>query len=252
MQCQSTGEFKKVRLEETQVINLLINQAKCSCGNLDFFYDVTNVPRTDKLNFDRYYITSEILREDLELNKTNKPGDFDIIIIPAFKRRVFYEFTSAFEVKIVRPTNKNYRKNSNSLGTTQTLGIIKDGFPLVGLIHVCMNEPIDEKYIQHLPNLNDLNEIFTFDPFPMFSIENQYERILKTELPKYVGINVFGLSFNQKDQLIYQESSKFMNFKRGYFNPNVKRSTIEKIKNHYQNNKDIYIEKRNDEKTTKR
>jgi hypothetical protein len=242
-----TGNYKEIRLEESQVINLIIEKTKCKYGNLDFFSDVTNIPRTDNLNFDRYYIAREILRTDLGFENDKKPGDFDVIIIPAFKEKIFFQYTSAFEVKVVRPTNKNYRRNSNSLGTTQTFGIIEDGFPLVGLMQVCMNEPVTPKHFQYLPNLDNVSEIITFDPFPIYSIETQYERILKTELPKYVGINVFGLSFNQEEKLVMQDSSKFLNFKRGHFNPNFKESTVEKVKAHFENRPNEYVVKINNQ-----
>lgn len=241
------GYYIKKRLEESQVINLILDKVKCSNGNLDVFYEVTNVPRTEELNFDRFYITRELLRENLGLNKGLKPGDIDILIIPGYKDRVYFEFTSAFEVKIVRPTNKNIRKNSNSLGTTQISGMINDGFPLVGLIHICMNEPVLKEHIQYLPNLDNLSEIFTYDPFPIYSIETQYERILKTDLPMYVGLNIFGLSFNENYKEIIQKSSKFQSFERGYFNPKVKSELIKNIKDHFEENKEEYIVKLNND-----
>ena len=112
-------------------------------------------------------------------------------------------------------------------------------------MQVCMNEPISPINLQYLPNLDNINEIFTFDPFPIYSIENQYERVLKTDLPKYVGINIFGLSFEQDNKPVIQESSKFLNFKRAYYNPKVSKSTIEKIKLHFETNRNKYIEKIN-------
>lgn len=233
------------RLEESQVISFIIENTQCHFGNLDFFYDVTNVPRTADFKFDRFYIAKEILRQDMTLELGKKPGDIDILIIPAFKDTLFYEYSSAFELKVVRPTKKNFRKNSNSLGTTQTLGLIEDGFPLVGLVQVCMNEPVNPVHLQHLPSLDNLNKILTYDPFPIYSVENQYKRVLKTSLPKYVGINIFGLSFDQNNQFIIQESSKFLNFKSAYFNPKISETTIKRIKMHYETNRDIYIEKVN-------
>lgn len=240
-----TGNYIEKRLEESQVINLIIEKTKCQYGNLDFFYEVTNVPRTDTLSFDRYYITKEILRTELGLKKAQRPGDIDILIIPAHANAVYFEYASAFEVKVVRPTNKNFRKNSNSLGTTQILGLIRDGFPLIGLIQVCMNEPVNPTYLQYLPNFEDVSEIFTFDPFPFFSIETQYKRVLKTDLPKYVGINIFGLSFDQNEKIVIQESEKFRDFKSGYFNPYTHCLTIEKIKAHFESYRNKYIEKTN-------
>lgn len=241
----NTGGYIDKRLEENQVIDLLLEKTKCTYGNLDYFWEVTNVLREDDFNFDTYYLTKEILRTEFGFEKDKKPGDIDILIIPSRKGKIYFEFSSAFEVKIVRPTNKNYRKNSTSLGTTQTFGLIRDGFPLVGLIQVCMNEPINETQLQYLPNLNNLNEIFTFDPFPLYSIENQYYRVLKTDLPKYVGINIFGMSFDKNGNMVTQHSSKFEKFKYGYFNPNSKVETVERIKEHFINNKKQYIEKRN-------
>lgn len=241
------GNYTKKRLEESQVIKLIIETTRCHYGNLDFFYDVTNVPRRNDFSFDRYYTAKEILRNDIGLEPNQKPGDIDILIIPAFKDKVFFEFSAVFEVKVVRPTNKNYRKNSNSLGTTQTLGLVLDGFPLVGLIHVCMTEPINSKHLQHLPNLDNINEIFTYDPFPVYSIETQYERVLKTALPKYVGINIFGLSSTQDNNIVTQHSSKFTAFQQAYFNPNTDKSIIISIQNYFKRHYDKFVEKINDE-----
>lgn len=115
-----TGDYIEKRLEESQVINLIIENAKCLYGNLDYFWEVTNVPRTVDFNFDKYYITKEILRTELGFENDKKPGDIDILIIPSYKEKIYFEYSSAFELKVVRPTNKNFRKNSTSLGSTQT------------------------------------------------------------------------------------------------------------------------------------
>lgn len=237
--------FIEKRLEESQVISLIIKKAEVTYGNLRFFYNVTNVPQTDTLNFDRYYIAKEILRSELGLVKDEKPGDIDILIIPADKKTIYFEYSSAFELKVVRPTNKNFRKNSNSLGTTQTYGLIRDGFPLVGLIHVCMNEPVNPVYLQHIPSFDNAAESFTYDPFPLYSIETQYQRLLKTDIPKYIGINVFGLGFDLNQNSGFIDSANFTNFNRGYFNPKVSFSTIEKIKFHFERFRNKYTEKVN-------
>ena len=240
-----TGDYIDKRLEESQVIDLIIEKAKCTYGNLDYFWEVTNVPRENDFNFDTYYLAKEILRTEFGFEKDQKPGDIDILIIPSNKGKMYFEYSSVFEVKVVRPTNKNYRKNSTSLGSTQTLGLIRDGFPLVGLIQVCMNEPINPAQLQYLPNLDYVNEIFTFDPFPLYSIETQYQRVLKTDLPKYVGINIFGLCFDKKGNMITQNSAKYEKFKYGYFNPHCKVDTIERINTHFIKYKELYVEKVN-------
>lgn len=240
-----TGDYIEKRLDESQVIDLIIEKAKCTYGNLEYFWEVTNVPRTELLNFDCYFIAKEILRTELGFENDLKPGDIDILIIPSDKGKMYYEYSSAFELKVVRPTNKNYRKNSTSLGSTQTFGLIRDGFPLVGLMQVCMNEPINPTQLQYLPNLDNANEIFIYDPFPLYSIDTQYQRVLKTDLPKYVGINIFGLCFDKNGDLITQNSAKYDKFKYGYFNPHCSVNTIENIKIHFNKFKERYTEKKN-------
>lgn len=241
-----TGGCLKRRLEESQVIDLLIDKTICDHGNLRYFEGLTNVSRCYKeVYFDSYYLTKEVLRTELGLESNLKPGDIDILIIPSKNGRMYFEFSSVFEVKIVRPTNKNYQKNSNSLGSSQIFGLIRDGFPLVGLIHVCMNEPINKNQLKHLPNFDNQSEIVPFDPFPFYSIDTQYQRVLKKELPKYIGINIFGLSFDKDENIVTQHSPRFEKFKHGYFNPNLNKDTIEKIKDHFTQNKNRYTEKKN-------
>jgi hypothetical protein len=242
-----TGKYIEKRLEESQVINLIIEKTKCFLGNLDYFWHITNVPRNGDFSFDKYFITKEILRTELGFEKNKKPGDIDILIIPAKEGRIYFEYSSAFELKVVRPTNKNFRKNSTSLGSTQTFGLIQDGFPLVGLIHVCMNQPVDPKYLQYLPNLENVSEIFTHDPFPLYSIETQYQRILKTALPKYVGINIFGISFDKNGNIDTQHSAMFEKYNCGYFNPHANSVTVEKIERHFHQFRAKYVERNNNE-----
>lgn len=115
-----------------------------------------------------------------------------------------------------------------------------------------MNEPVDSEKLQYLPHLDDVSEIFTFDPFPLYSIETQYKRVLKTDLPKYIGLNIFGLSFNKENQAVVQESSEFTSFKKGYFNPKTNLLTIEKIKNHFKKHPNKYYEIAEKNKNAKR
>ena len=108
-----------------------------------------------------------------------------------------------------------------------------------------MNEPIDQTQLQYVPNLDNANELFIYDPFPLYSIETQYQRVLKTDLPKYVGINIFGLCFDKNGDLITQNSAKYDKYKYGFFNPHCSVNTIENIKNHFNKYKERYTEKKN-------
>jgi len=90
------------------------------------------------------YVGNMILREELGFKNGGKSGDFDIIVIPYSENTIHFERTGVFEVKLVKPTLKNPGRNANSLGLTQTLGLIKDGFPFVGLMHASVTEPLPE------------------------------------------------------------------------------------------------------------
>jgi hypothetical protein len=47
---------------------LIIEKAKCTYGNLDYFWEVKDVPREDDFNFDTYYLATEILRTEFEVD----------------------------------------------------------------------------------------------------------------------------------------------------------------------------------------
>jgi len=53
------------------------------------------------------YVGNMILREELGFKKGEKPGDFDIIVIPYSENTIHFERTGVFEVKFVKPTLKN-------------------------------------------------------------------------------------------------------------------------------------------------
>ena len=105
-----TGNYIEKRLEESQVINLLIEKTKCQYGNLDFFYEVTNVPRTVDFNFDRYFIAKEILRSELSLEPNKKPGDIDILIIPAFQDTIYLNIQVHLNLKLLDLQTKTIGK----------------------------------------------------------------------------------------------------------------------------------------------
>src|SRR5688572_19878829 len=134
-----------VKVDEEIVIKLLIeNTDTYGKPDLRVFYNVIYEP-IDHSEFKRVYkgfhIAQNIYRSEMGFSDDSKPGDFDVIIIPFSEDKILFERTAAFEVKVIRPTKANPRRNANSFGTEQTLGLVNDGFPLVGLLHICMTEP---------------------------------------------------------------------------------------------------------------
>lgn len=67
-----------------------------------------------------------------------KPGDFDVILVPLEGERRCFERTAAVEVKILRLNEQRPDRNVNSYGTHQAIGALEDGFPFVGILHICV------------------------------------------------------------------------------------------------------------------
>lgn len=164
------------------------------------------------------------------------------------------------EVKIVRPSRKKPLRNANSLGVTQVEGLILDGFPFIGLMHVSLSEPLkdEEKIkinyckiaansnqkIEKGKTLQDYSIPIKFDTFQWFSADKQMQRLLSTDLPKYVSILCFGLSLTADNTFCLESSStKYNDFQKGYFNPHLKQETIEKVKHHFFKNKERYLKR---------
>lgn len=204
-----------------------------------------------------FYLKFETLREKLGFDKNEKPGDFDILLIPFSEEKIYFERTCALEVKIVRPSRKKPKKAPNSYGIKQIKGLINDGFPLIGLIHICMTEPLkenekevikldltpfdmdnplnNEKFLENTVNVK-------YDHFSQYSAENQMKRLISKDIPKYIGIMTLGINLTEKGELLTWFNHDFNNgFSSGYFNPNKKNETIEKIKLYFKENRKEFI-----------
>lgn len=134
-------------LTENEVIDLLLNwNDDLEKSDLRSFLSGIFYPdQKAYFDYEGFYVTKTILRDELKLEKNKKPGDIDVLIIPFTKTKIYFERTSVYEIKIVRSTRKNPSRNANSLGVTQALGLVEDGFPLVGLVHVSITEPLPEE-----------------------------------------------------------------------------------------------------------
>lgn len=254
-------KFVDYFLSEKKIVESLSISKEENRINFNLFSNLIFHPIEEKeyLNYDGFYLGFEVLREKLGFDKTDKPGDFDILIIPFSTGRVYFERTCAIEVKIVRPTRNNPKKAPNSYGIQQVNGLIKDGFPLVGLIHICMTEPLKEeeksiiKYAP-IPLDNDNpsnNDDFFFvdvkvDTFSQFSAKNQMKRLISKDLPKYVGLHTVGLNISKDNKFITWYDDLFnKRFEGGYFNPHTKKATIESIKKYFEENKQDLKEVKN-------
>lgn len=246
-------------LTENEVIDLLLNwNNNREKSNLRSFLSGIFYPdQKAYFDYEGFYVTKTILRDELKLEKNRKPGDIDAIIIPFTKTKIYFERTSVYEIKIVRPTRKNPGRNANSLGVTQALGLAEDGFPLVGLIHVSITEPLPEEEKVDIKfstlkansgvgkeegkSFDDYLIDVRMDQFAWWSSENQIKRLRTLQLPDFIGISSYGLEFYDDDRMVICTSDVYhQKLAACCFNPKTSQLTILKIKNHYLKNRDKY------------
>lgn len=204
--------------------------------------------------YEGYYMATNIDRKEFDFERQGNgiiPGDFDIIFIPYNLENIFFERTAVFEVKIARPHAQKLNKPSKSLGSEQIKGLLEDGFPLVGLLHVCMPAPLPPPYISNIklckypvgdgvkiPSGRLTEEDFEpvkYDWLPMFAAEKQMQRMISTNLPKYVGMNAFSLTKDDRGKFVRVIIGKYDGFVSGYFNPSVnKQKAINCVKAHFE------------------
>lgn len=117
----------------------------------------------------------------------------------------------AIEAKVVRPTFERPHKNANSLGASQVLGLLEDGFPFVGLLHISVPEPLPADLhfkVRHISGVDsELNPIETgetsiFDPFPVYSAERQLGRLEALGLPETVAFGSIGFTLSTDGEAI--------------------------------------------------
>jgi len=251
------------RMEETEVIRVLIDWGKTSKRILAPF-DFMIFPLLTQEEwgiYEGFLVAQEVPRSELGFDPKVKPGDFDVIIIPYSKQKVYLERTVVFEIKVVRPTRDKPGRNANKMGTDQLRGLIRDGFPLVALMHVSMTEPLLERektMIQqckkpiklndpspeNLANFKDTEEV-GWDWFGLFATDQQMKRLLTHDIPKYAGLRCGELAYFGEEEFQWSTCSQdYWPFEAGYYNPHKKVETIERIKDHLLNYPHRYMNKR--------
>lgn len=246
-----------LKLSEVEVIETLLSfKNEEGASELREIWSAVTAPFDlhDTLDLDGLYYAKSVQRKDLGFDPAQKPGDFDLVLIPFKKDKILFECTAACEFKIIRPTTAKPSKNADSLGVSQAMGLVRDGFPQVSIFHISLSEPLADnmkKTIMHsqlktgdkIPETKSLSDFLVevkYDHFQSFSADKQMKRLISTELPKYIGIHCFGLSKNGERYRIEYPSKYLINHSTGYFNPNAKKETIDKIRIHFYNSPSDY------------
>ncbi|KAA9013442.1 MULTISPECIES: hypothetical protein [Sphingobium] len=157
-----------------------------------------------------YIIFAEVPREDLGL-KPGQPGDIDILIIPTFHGQPRPEFAAAIEVKRLALRGPNWSKNVDRYGITQANGLLKAGFPYVGILHLIMNAPgptENWRNLQEFKVVGDDGRVefvaeTEIDMTGPIAAERQFSRLLKQNPHPSIGLNCVAVS-----QTLYSEGSR--------------------------------------------
>jgi len=214
------------KFKEKEIVKKLTDDL--ACLNDAIFFAVNPALHLDEDVIEcTLHIALEVPRSMLNLNPNQKPGDFDLLIIPERKGVIYFDRTIAIEVKVVRPTLSKPSKNAGKMGATQTNGIVSDGFPFVGLLHLEVPENRPEEQKEEMPNG------YLMDMFPLESAIRQDGRLKKLDLPSFVGFSSTGLASSDTDFF----GSTFGVEKCCEINPNINTEIIDSVKELFYSNK---------------
>lgn len=88
-----------------------------------------------------YIFLAEVDRQWLGLSRQGLPGDVDVLIVPTFEGRPRVDLCCAVEVKRLALRGPNWTKNVDRYGISQAQGLLSDGFPFVGILHLVVADP---------------------------------------------------------------------------------------------------------------
>lgn len=153
------------------------------------------------------WVAANVLREAIGLPPSLKPGDIDILIVPEGPSGPQLEKAMAVEVKVVRPTFAKPGRNANSYGRSQVSGLLRDGFPFVGLLHLVLPEPLPNEYLVDVPHIASrlgpngepilTGETSKVDFFPIVAAERQQLRLGALDLRQEIAFTSIGIQLSQ-------------------------------------------------------
>lgn len=232
-------------LSESEVLEKLVTDRRLLAHTLGFLLSGA-FPHPEYPYEGGVYFAQNVLREELSLQRRGKPGDIDLLAIPWRNELILYGKSLVLEAKIVRPTLQKPSKNVSKMGVSQCKGLLLDGFPYCGLLHVVITEPLPDKYRCKIPLMkNYLNQngnpiptgdYLLVDQFSFSYADRQEGRLAASALPEYAGYK--SLSLETIEGKI--SGMSVGNEREAKRNPNVSSETIQLIRSHFNENKDTY------------
>lgn len=196
-----------------------------------------------------YKVAINVLRSDFGFKDDKKPGDFDILVLPMVLDKPSFERLCAIEVKVARPIRLKPNKSSKSMGSKQVKGLIEDGFPYIGLIHISMPEPLKGDEIQTLTHVymdskkKNRGEVeLPFDYFSWATSENQMNRMKALDLPEFIGINSLGINASKIGGYLINYHMNHTEDELASYNPYAKKETLDLAKSFFSDPDNYFLQ----------
>ena len=221
-------------MSESEVVREIFEQL----DNFGWFFHFTIRPSRDGIPKPREHFGLTCMpREAFGLSPHQQPGDIDILFVPTIEDSIFAEAASAIEVKVLKlPAHKRHKDTTRS-GQAQALGLLRDGFPYVGILHIIIPEPSPlirwrpltiARVLDDFGNAEIVAENQLSDPIVGDSAFRQLGRLDKIVEGSCVGANAVALSIDPDGRTITGNST----VGRGAYarkNPNVSRALVQRI-----------------------
>lgn len=188
-----------LHVPERELVQYLLNESSSLYWYFDFIMEpaVGPIPRS---GWD-YLLFAEIPRADLGL-KPGQPGDIDVLIIPTLDGKPRPDLGAAIEVKRLALKGPNWQKNVDRYGISQANGLLKAGFPYVGILHLIVNAPgptenwknlHEYKVVGNTDHIEFVREL-NVDMTGPKSAERQLKRLLSQNPHPAIGLNCVAIS----------------------------------------------------------
>lgn len=184
-----------IDLPERELVWFIINEVFSLYEFFNFVVEPAIGPPPRK-GWDFIYL-AEVKRHWLGLSQSGLPGDVDVLIVPTFNNCARLDLSCAIEVKRLALRGPNWQKNVDRYGISQARGLLADGFPFVGVLHVVVSEEGPADYKRELEQwrvIDDQGHIERIGPVWVDmagyeAAERQILRLASRDCPLEVGIN---------------------------------------------------------------
>lgn len=178
-----------------------------------------------------------VSRNELGLQPDQKPGDIDLLLIPRNGRERVVEKSMAVEVKKFNVPRRKRSKSPNQYGSIQANGLLIDGFPFVGLLHIPLIQPSDANGWDVVPAIgtklvDGKPEVIGETPVDIESYgvsRRHYGRFQHFKLSEPIGYNSFAVSLDESQSKILGWSAS--DYHLATENPQISAPLLERLNN---------------------